>query len=116
MEVVERFLSSMTSHDWPAMGACVTEDVMRVGPYGDTYRGRDEYVSFIAGLMPSLPGYEMEVSRVTYGPVGGLAFAELAETVELEGKPHRTPEVLVFGLSEDQRIRTIDIYIQTPPR
>jgi hypothetical protein len=116
VDVVERFLSAMAAHDWAAMGACVTDGIHRVGPYGDTYDGKDSYVAFIAGLLPSLPGYEMDVTRVTYVPGGALAFAELAETVELEGKPHRTPEVLVFGLGPDQLIRTIEIYIQNLAR
>jgi limonene-1,2-epoxide hydrolase len=116
MDVVEAFLSSMVSHDWPALRACVTDDVTRVGPYGDTYRGRDDYVAFISELMPSLAGYRMDVRRISYLPGGDMAVAELAETVEVEGRPHVTPEVLVFGLSPDGLVRTIDIYIQTRPR
>ncbi len=117
VDLVERFLDAMADHDWAAMGDCVTDDVHRVGPYGDTYDGKENYVAFISGLLPSLPGYLMEVDRVTYTG-DGLAFAELAETVELDGRPHRTPEVLVFGLTgrPEPRIRTIEIYIQTLPR
>jgi hypothetical protein len=116
--IVEQFLGAMAAHDWPAMSACVTDDIHRVGPYGDTYDGKQSYVAFIAGLLPSLAGYLMEVERVTYAG-DGLAFAELAETVEMDGHPLRTPEVLVFGLTgaepAEPRIRTIDIYIQTRP-
>jgi hypothetical protein len=110
--VVERFLTAMTNHDWDAMGACVSPTVERVGPYGDVYRGRAAYVEFIAGLLPGLPGYRMDVSRVTYPAGGGLAFAELAETVELDGRPHRTPEALVFELDSANLIERIAIYIQ----
>jgi hypothetical protein len=117
MGVVEQFLSAMAAHDWVTMGACVTDDVHRVGPFGDAYDGKEAYVAFIAGLLPTLPGYEMEVSRVTYVPGQDLAFAELAETVELDGQPHRTPEVLVFGLAgAGAKIRTIEIYIQNLAR
>ena len=115
MGVVEQFLEAMVAHDWAALRACVTDDIHRVGPFGDAYDGKESYVTFIAELLPSLPGYLMEVSRVTYTG-DGLAFAELAETVELDGHPHRTPEVLVFGLTgAEPRIRTIEIYIQTRP-
>jgi hypothetical protein len=53
------------------------------------------------------------------GPMGtGLsvarAYAELSETVELDGKPMRTPEVLVFELNSDGRIARVDVFIQTP--
>jgi hypothetical protein len=44
-----------------------------------------------------------------------LAFAELTETVDADGKPFRTPEVLVFAVDGDRRIARVDIFIQTPP-
>jgi hypothetical protein len=109
--VVERFLHSMTCHEWGAMGSCLTDDVIRIGPYGDEYRGRNEYVAFIAGLLPSLPGYVMELDRVVYG--GSVATAQLAETVEVEGRLLRTPEALVFDLAPDGRIARIEVYVQT---
>ena len=104
--VVERFLASMAAHDWEAMGDCVTDDVHRVGPYGDVYDGKAEYVEFISKLLPTLPGYVMQVDRVTYAGDGRLAFAELSETVD----GVRTPEALVFGL-DGGRIKEIAIYI-----
>ena len=42
------------------------------------------------------------------------AYAELSETVDLDGKPMRTPEVLVFELNGDGRVARVDIFIQTP--
>ena len=45
---------------------------------------------------------------------GARAYAELCETVELDGKPMRTPEVLVFELNSDGRIARVDVFIQTP--
>jgi hypothetical protein len=101
----------MAAHDWDALGRCVTDDVVRVGPYGDTYRGRSDYVAFISALLPSLSGYHMEVDRVVCA--GSTAWAELTETVEVAGAPLRTPEVLAFDLSADGRIDHIAIYIQT---
>ena len=35
--VVERYLERLVAHDWEAMAACLAEDVVRVGPFGDTY-------------------------------------------------------------------------------
>jgi hypothetical protein len=50
--VVERYLAAMTAHEWDAMGACLDDDVVRTGPYGDTYASKRVYVDFLSGLMP----------------------------------------------------------------
>ena len=104
--IVERYLDAVTGHDWDELRECLVSDVVRVGPFNDEYRGRDAYVAFLAGLMPTLPDYSMEVSRVTY--TDGLAFAELAENVA----GTRTEEALVFEL-DGGRIARIDIFIKT---
>jgi ketosteroid isomerase-like protein len=113
-DVVERFLAAMVAHDWDAMGSCLADDVVRVGPYLDTYRGRDEYVAFISALLPTLPGYAMDVARVV--TAGSVVTAQLAETVDdPTGAPLRTPEALVFDLADDGRIARIEVFIQTAP-
>ena len=112
-DIIERYLEAIASHDWGVVDGCIADDIVRVGPYGDRYAGRVEYMAFIADLMPRLGGYLMELHRVTYAS-DALAFAELTETVELDGKPTRTPEVLVFALDGDGRIARVDIFIQTP--
>ena len=101
------------SHDWDVVGECVADDIDRVGPYGDRFRGRDEYLAYISATMPKLEGYSMELHRVTYVD-DGRAFAELSETVDVEGKPMLTPEVLVFDLDDQRRISSVQIFIQTP--
>jgi limonene-1,2-epoxide hydrolase len=111
--VVEEYLAAVVAHDWDALRRCLREDVVRNGPFRDEYRGRDDYVAFLAELMPTLPGYSMDVTRVTYADDGRLAFAELAETVDVGGSPLRTEESLVFELDADERIEHIDIYIKT---
>ena len=84
---------------------------MRIGPYGDTYTGRPAYVAFLRDLMPTLPGYAMDVARVVYVD-GSLGLAELSETVAVDGGPLVTPESLVFDLDGDGLIRHVAIYIQ----
>lgn len=108
--VVERYLRAVVGHDWAGLADCLAEDVVRVGPFGDTYSPRDPYVAFLAALMPSLPGYSMQVDRVVYA--GDVAVAQLSETVEVDGAPLVTPETLVFDLAPDGRIARIGIYIQ----
>ena len=108
--VVTRYLEAVAAQDWPALTECLTPDVVRVGPYGDTYSPREPYVAYLAELMPSLPGYSMEVHRVV--DAGSVVVAELSETVEVDGAPLVTPESLVFDLAPDGRIARIAIYIQ----
>jgi ABC-type branched-subunit amino acid transport system substrate-binding protein/limonene-1,2-epoxide hydrolase len=109
--VVERYLAAMTAHDWDALTATLDVDVVRNGPYRDVYRGREAYVAFLSELMPSLPGYSMEVARVTYS--GSDVFVELSETVSIDGEPVRTEESLVFHIDNAGTIDTIDIFIKT---
>ena len=111
--IVERYLDAIVSHDWVVVGECVADDVVRVGPYGDRFAGRDHYLPYISDTMPKLKGYSMDLHRVTYAN-DGLAFAELSETVDLDGKATITSEVLVFTLDSDRRISRVGIFIQTP--
>jgi len=108
--VVERYLERLVAHDWDAMAACLAEDVVRVGPFGDTYTPKDAYVAFLSELMPSLPGYSMRLDRVVSS--GRTVMVELTEIVEIAGSPLETPEALVFDLDDDDRIAHISIYIQ----
>jgi ketosteroid isomerase-like protein len=116
--VVERYLEAIIAHDWDAFAACLSDDGFeRVGPWGDAYRDKAEYVAFIADLMPKLSGYEMRVDRVTYSGDERLAVVELTETLDVDGRRHPTPEALVFDLDGDGgrgRIRRIQVFIQTP--
>ena len=108
--VVERYLRAVVAHDWDDLAACLAEDVVRVGPFGDTYTPRGPYVEFLSGLMPTLAGYDMKVERVLYA--GSVAVAQLSETVEIDGAAVVTPEALVFDLDASGRIARIGIYIQ----
>ncbi len=111
--VVERYLDAIASHRWDVVGECVADDIVRVGPYGDRFAGRDDYLTYLVDTMPRLAGYAMALHRVTYVSEA-LAFVELAETVELGGKPMLTDEVLVFAFDDEGRIARVDIFIQTP--
>jgi hypothetical protein len=108
--VVEGYLEAVAAQDWDRLRASVTADVVREGPFGDVYSGVDPYVEFLSALMPTLPGYSMELARVTYVDGGRRAFAELSETVELDGTSTVTPEVLVFDVDADGLITHVAIY------
>lgn len=109
-QLIEDYLNAVATQDWDRMGAAVREDVVRIGPFGDTYTGRDDYVAFLAELMPTLPGYAMDVTRVTYLDDGRRALAELSETVTVDGVPLVTPEALLFDLDADGLIQRIEIF------
>lgn len=112
MSVVRRYLDAVASREWDVARACLSPGVQRVGPFGDAYAGRDEYLEFLRRLMPTLKGYEMRIDRVIVGDDGSCAVAELTETIELGGRTVCTPESLVFDLDADGRIVRIRIYIQ----
>jgi hypothetical protein len=109
-ETVRRYLDRMVAHDWAAMAGCLAEDVVRVGPFGDTYTRRDPYVAFLSELMPALPGYSMRIDRVL--ATGRTVVVELTEIVEMGGSPLETPEVLLFDFDAQGLIAHIAIYIQ----
>jgi ketosteroid isomerase-like protein len=109
-DVIERFLRSLVERDWDSFAACLADEFTRVGPYGDTYSSKADYVAFLSDLMPQLAGYEMDVARVSYAD--GVGFAELSETVEVEGVPLRTRECLTFDFNGDGQISRVEVFTQ----
>jgi ketosteroid isomerase-like protein len=110
--VIETYLDALVAGNWESFAACLADDdFTRVGPFGDVKPTKADYVAFLSDLMPTLPGYSMDVTRVTYA--GDVAFAELSETVEVDGTPLRTPECLTFELADDGRIRRVEVFTQT---
>jgi limonene-1,2-epoxide hydrolase len=108
--LAERYLLAVAAQDWAVVEACVAPGVLRHGPYGDDYEGRGHYLAFLQRTMPALPGYRLDIDRVT--EVGeGRVFVELRETVEVDGAPLRTHECLVFDVVAEQ-IATVAIYIR----
>jgi len=108
--VVEGYLDAVATQDWERMSAAIRDDVVRIGPFGDVYTGREAYVAFLSALMPTLPGYSMDLARVTYVDDGRRAVAELSETVTMNGEPPVTPEALLFDLDADGLIARIEIF------
>ena len=108
--VVERYLAAVAGQDWETFAATMTDDIVRIGPFGDVYSGRDSYIEYLSGLMPNLPGYSMDITRVTYIDNGARAVAELSETVEVDGSPLVTPEALLFDLTSDALVKRVEIF------
>ena len=115
MRAVDDYFIAMAKHDFDLLATAVAADVVRTGPYGDAYVGRVDYVEFIAGLLPSLPGHTLDVLRLTSTDDGRRVFAEITETVTVDGAPLVTPEVIVLDLDRDGLINRIDIFIKSSP-
>jgi ketosteroid isomerase-like protein len=93
-ELVERYLDAIVRRDWDALRECLADGVERIGPYGDTHRGRDAYVAFLRATFDQLDGYEMQVARIV--ATATTAVAELTETVDDGDARLRTAEAIVF--------------------
>jgi ketosteroid isomerase-like protein len=109
--VVRRYLDTMVAGDWEGLARCLDPDIVRLGPYGDDYRGVDAYVPFLRATLESLEGYVMRVDRIV--AVGAeVVLAELSETVTIDGQRLETPEALVFDLAPDGRIARVAIFLR----
>jgi ketosteroid isomerase-like protein len=108
---VRRYLDAMVQGEWDALAACLAPDVERLGPYGDDYRGVDEYVPFLRATIEALEGYVMRVDRVVAAGEA-VVVAELSETVTMNGTRLETPEALVFDLAPDGRIARVAVFLR----
>lgn len=110
MTAPERYLDALARRDWEALAACVTDDVVRTGPYNDVVEGRDLYVAFLARTLASLRGYELRVARLI--DAGDTVVAELSETVDGPQGRRRTDEAIVFDLAASGLIRRVGVFLR----
>jgi hypothetical protein len=112
MTAVEQFLDRYDARDFDALADCLSStDFQRVGPYGDRIDSASEYVAFLRDVVPTLgERYRLVTERVLSGD--GFAVAELTEEYEVGGELRRTPEVIVFDLDADGRIRRMHLYVR----
>lgn len=108
--VVLRYLDRLVAQDWASVTDCLHPEVVRVGPFGDSYTPRGPYVEFLSDLLPALRGYTMTIEReFVDGPV---VLVELTEAMEIGGSMDVTHEVLVFDTDPAGLITRIEIFIQ----
>ena len=84
-----------------------------MGPYRDTFRGRDEYAEFLKATISSLSGYELVVADVIAD--GNRVAVELSETVDDGSARLHTDETVVFDVC-DGLITRVAVYLQTSER
>jgi ketosteroid isomerase-like protein len=110
VETVTRFFERMGALDWDAMAACLAEDVARVGPYRDEKQGRAGYRDFLAATIEALDDYHLEIQRIWSD--GPHAVAQLAESMNIDGRPRRTDEAIVLDVGPDGLISRVEVYLQ----
>jgi limonene-1,2-epoxide hydrolase len=106
-----RYLRAVAAQDWPTVAGNLAPGVVRYGPFGhDNVVGAEAYLDYLQRTMPALAGYRLDIDRVT-DTGGGRVFAELRESVLVDGAPLLTHECLVLEIA-DGRIDTVAIYIR----
>ena len=110
-ETVARFFAHLTAREWNRLGTVLSEEVVRIGPFGDRLSGRDLF-----GLPPrhradGLPQRRCPDHRC---PDGSAAFATVTEHLRYDDQEFHLDEAYSFDLDEDGRICRVEIYWQTP--
>lgn len=113
--VATHYLQALARMDWDEVTACLAPDVLRHGPYGDDYKGIPAYLAFLQEMMPALPGYRLDIDRVS-DLDDRRAMVELRETIDVENGRLVTWESLVFDLDAEGRLEEIAIYIRQAPK
>ena len=111
---VERYLASMAAHDWDGLAATIADDgLTRDGPFCDRVEGKQRYVDFLRGLIPSLEGYQMKVQRVSHVS-DRVSYVELSETFEVDGVLTEYPECILFECNDDGLITHVSVFVKQP--
>jgi limonene-1,2-epoxide hydrolase len=112
--VVERYLACMASHDWDGLATTIADEgLVRDGPFCDVIEGKESYVAFLRGILPSLKGYHVNVRRVAHAS-DRLSYVELSETFEVEGVPTEYPECILFEQDDDGLICRVSVFVKKP--
>jgi hypothetical protein len=113
-DAVQRFIDCLSAQDWDGFAATMTEDVERLGPYGDVVSPRAKYVAFLQSVVPKHPNYGLAARRLTRSPDQRVAVAEVTETLTVGGAPVSYPEVLVFDVGDAGLITRVAVYTMRP--
>jgi SnoaL-like domain len=111
-ETVARYFSCLTAREWSGLATVLSEGVVRVGPFGDRLSGREAYLDFLRGTVPT--DYRNDVARIVGAPDGSAAFAAVTEHLRYGDREFHLDEAYSFELDEAGRICRVAIYWQTP--
>jgi hypothetical protein len=114
LEILRRYFEALRGQDWESLALCLVDDVHRNGPYLDVVQGKHAYVEFLAGIVPTLKNYDLQVHRIRV--IGeASALVELSEILDVSGVRTEFPEVLLFDFDDNGLISRVDIYIKQTP-
>jgi SnoaL-like protein len=113
-DTVERYLTCMAAHDWDGLaGTLADKGLTRDGPFCDRVEGKQRYVDFLSGLIPSLKDYQLKVQRVSHAS-DRASYVELSETFEVDGVLTEYPECILFERNNDGLISHVSVFIKQP--
>jgi limonene-1,2-epoxide hydrolase len=110
--IVEAFFAYLTAREWDHLRVVLSHDVERVGPFADKITGRDRYLDFLRGTVPS--EYRNEVRRIIPASDGRAAFARVTEHLRYGEQERRLEEAYSFDIGDSGLISRVEIYWQTP--
>ena len=119
---VDRYFTSVNSHDWAGLRGALAEDIIRIGPNGmaDIVHGRDNYVAFnrkIIGAGGAYQGHGIVPHESLYSPDGRRAFVTATEWCQLSGHEKEIYHLLfVFDINDQDLLEKISIFWKTPER
>ncbi len=114
MSAVEEYLKALSERDWGALPAPLAENgLVRSGPFVDIIEGRDAYVAFLQKVCSPFESYRLDVHRISRSG-DRIVFAEIDEVIGREGAVDSFPEVLLFELDEDGKIRYVSVFMKRP--
>jgi hypothetical protein len=113
-DAVEQYLACMAAHDWEGLAATIADEgLTRDGPFCDRVEGKQRYVDFLRGLIPSLEGYRLKVQRVSHVS-DRVSFVELSEAFGVDGVLTEYPECILFERNGDGLISHVSVFIKQP--
>ncbi len=110
--IVEAFFAYLTARDWDGLSVVLSQDVERVGPFADLVTGRDRYLEFLRGTVPS--EYRNDVRRIAAASDGRAVFARVTEHLRYGDQERSLEEAYSFDIGDDGLISRVEIYWQTP--
>src|SRR5579871_5839731 len=111
MGAVEDYLKTLSDRNWDALPSVFSDTgLVRSGPFDDVIEGRDAYVSFLREVCSPFDSYRLDVHRISRSG-DRIVFAEIDEVISGAGA---FPEVLLFELDEDGKIRYVSVFMKRP--
>jgi SnoaL-like domain len=110
--VVDDYLDALEAQDWTRLAATLSgTNFERIGPFCDVIGSVGEYVKFLEGVVPSLPGYRVAIRRKVESDQA--VYVETTESFVYDGEAREFPEVLVFD-TDNGAITRVQVYMMRP--